>query len=362
MPVAPSFDDLLGQFQAEALAQNAALAFNDGDVTEAQAHGAGAMADAAIRLTVQAFKETFLDGAKGDALAALVDDHLNIQKQPATAAQAIASFSRPTGAGGGGVILAGFVVGSEFDAAGNTVQFSTATDVTFVGAALGPLTCTVDAQIVGAAGNVGIGKINRIVDVGDLFDASIVVTNPAVAAGGNEEESDQELRVRARLFWQTLRRGTLAALEFGALEVPSVRTVKATEDLDTGFVVVVVADSDGASTAQMVSDAETELENWRAAGCSVTVMGGTQLLVDVTGTLIVNDGVDPAALAPLAVTAIEARMRKQVQGEILYLDSIKAAGISVDPDAIDALALSLPATDSTPTVTQTIRPGTITIS
>lgn len=360
MPVAPSFDDLLGQFQAEALAQNNLLAFNDGDVTEAQAHGAGAMGDAAIRFTVQAFKETWLDGAKGDALTALVDDHLNIQRQPATAAQATASFSRPTGAAGGGTLLAGYVVGSEFDAAGNTVLYTTQTDVVFVGAALGPLTATVTAQVLGRAGNVAIGAINRMVD--SKFDNSIVVTNPAVAAGGNEEESDPELRVRARLFWQTLRRGTLAALEFGALEVPTVRTVKATEDLSTGLVVVVVADSDGASTAQMVSDAEAELELWRAAGCSVTVLGGTQLLVDVTGVLVVNDGVDAAALAPLAVSAIEARLRKQRQGELLYLDSIKAAGIAIDPDAIDALVLSLPAANVTPTITQTIRPGAITIT
>lgn len=360
MTVAPSFDDLLGQFQSEALAQNALLAFNDGDVAEAQAHGAGAMGDAAIRLTVQAFKETFIDGAKGDALTALVDDHLNIQRQPATSSEAIASFSRPTGAGGGGVLAAGFVVGSAFDSAGNTVQFTTQTDVTFVGAALGPLTATVTAEIVGRAGNVAIGTIVRMVDV--AFDTTIVVTNSAVAAGGNEEESDPELRVRARLFWQTLRRGTLAALEFGALEVATVRTVKATEDLSTGLVTVVVADSDGASTAQMVSDAETEIENWRAAGCSVSVFGGTQLLVDVTGALIVNDGVDPAALATAVGEAITARMAKQRQGEILYLDSIKAAGIAIDPDAIDALVLTLPAANVEPTATQTVRAGAITIT
>lgn len=359
MPVAPSFDDLLAQFTAEALAQNSELAFNDGDVTEAQAHGAGAMADAAIRFTVQAFKETFLDGAKGDALTALVDDHLNIQRQPSTSAQATVSFSR-TGAGAGFTLSAGFVVGSQFDSAGNTVLYTLDADVTFAGADNGPHAGVVTAQTTGKDGNVGIAKITRVVD--EKPDATLVVTNSAVAAGGNDEESDEELRVRARLFWQTLRRGTLAALEFGALEVASVRTVRATEDISTGEVTVVVADSDGASTAQMVSDAETELENWRAAGVTVVVLGGTVLSVDVTGVLGVNDGVDAAALAPLSVDAITARMNKQRQGEVLYLDSVKAAGIGVDPDAIDRLTLSLPAADVTPTATQTIRAGTITIS
>ncbi|HUS27620.1 MAG TPA: baseplate J/gp47 family protein [Kofleriaceae bacterium] len=359
MPVAPSFDDLIAQFEAEALAQNSELAFNDGDVTEAQAHGAGAMADAAIRFNVQAFKETFIDGAKGDALTALVDDHLNIQRQPATASQCTVRFSRTSG-GAGFTLAAGFVVASEFDDAGNTILYTLDADVTFAGADNGPHSGSVTAEITGKDGNVAAAKITRFVDAKP--DATIVVTNLAAAAGGNNEESDSELRVRARLFWQTLRRGTLAALEFGALQVASVRTVRATEDISTGAVTVVVADSDGASTAQMVSDAEAEIENWRAAGVSVAVLGGTQLLVNVTGVLVVNDGVDAAALVPLVQAAIESRLAKQRQGELLYLDSVKAAGIGVDPDAIDALTLSLPAANVTPTATQTVRAGTITIT
>lgn len=359
MPVAPSFDDLLEQFQAEALAQNSELAFNDGDVTEAQAHGAGAMADAAIRFNVQAFKETFIDGAKGDALTALVDDHLNIQRQPATPAQAELTFTRSSG-GAGFTLSAGFVVASAFDEAGSTINYTLDADVTFLAADNGPHLGNVTAETTGVDGNVAAGEITRFVD--PKPDTTLAVTNALTAGGGNNEESDDQLRVRARLFWQTLRRGTLAALEFGALQVASVRTVKATEDLDTGLVVVVVADTDGNSTAQMVSDAEAEIENWRAAGVSVSVLGGTVLEVGITGVLVVNDGVDAAALVSLCTDAITARLAKQRQGEILYLDSIKAAAIGVDPDAIDALTLSLPAANVTPTAIQTVRAGTVSIS
>lgn len=359
MPVAPSFDDLLAQFQAEALAQDSSLAFNDGDITEAQAHGAGAMADAATRFAVQAFKETFIDGAKGDALTALVDDHLNLQRQPATPAQVSLSFTR-TGAGAGATLLAGFVVGTQYDEAGNSVLFALDANVTFPNGSNGPIAGTATAQISGRAGNVAAGTVTRIVDASTIV--SLAVTNASLAAGGNDEESDQELRVRARTFWLTLRRGTLAALEFGALQVPSVRIAKATEDDATGLVTLVVTDSDGNSTAQMTSDVEAEIVNWRAASSLVTVYGGTALIVNVAGSLIVNDGVDPAVLAPLCADAIEARMRKQRQGEVLHLDSIKAAAINVDPDAIDGLDLDDPAATVTPTAFQVIRPGTITIT
>lgn len=361
MPVAPSFEDLIGQFEAEALAVDATLAFNDGDITEAQAHGAGAMADATLRFNVQSFRETFIDGAKGDALTALVDDHLNLQRSPATTAQAAVTFTR-TGGGTGGTLPAGFVIGSQFDASGDTVLFTLDADATFPNGSNGPIAGSVTAQVAGRVGNVAAGTIVRIVDAKPTNLSTLAVTNAAVAAGGNNEESDDELRVRARAFWQTLRRGTLAALEFGALVVASVRISRATEDPTSGIVTLVVTDSDGNSTAQMVADVVREIENWRAAGSLVTVTGGTALMVDVTGVLIVNDGVDASVLAPLAVEAIRSRMRKQRQGEVLFLDSIKAAGIAVDPDAIDALTLSTPLANVTPASAQVVRPGVITIS
>ena len=120
--------------------------------------------------------------------------------------------------------------------------------------------------------------------------------------------------------------------------------------------------TDGNSTAQMVADVETEIENWRAGGSIVNVVGGTPLLVDVAGTMDVDDGVDRAVLAPLVNAAIAARMKKQRQGELLHLDSIKAAGIAVDPDGINAINLTTPADTVTPTPFQVIRPGTIAVT
>src|SRR5580698_2629854 len=94
MPTAPAFTDLLAQFQAEAQAVQPALQFNDGDMATAQMHGAGAMADASIKYAAQAFKATFIDGAEGDDLTVLVDDHLNIQRNPATPAAVDVTFTR----------------------------------------------------------------------------------------------------------------------------------------------------------------------------------------------------------------------------------------------------------------------------
>src|SRR5215213_7160871 len=123
MPVAPSFDDLVTQFQAEAQTR-ADLLFLEGDVSLAQAHGSGAIGDACIRFTAQAFKETFIDGAQGTALTALVDDHLGLQRQAAAAAQVPVRFTRTSG-GAAGSILAGTTIATAVMQDGSEIRFTT---------------------------------------------------------------------------------------------------------------------------------------------------------------------------------------------------------------------------------------------
>lgn len=361
MPVAPSFDDLIEQFISEAQAQRATLRFDDGNISEAQAHGAGAMADVVLRYAAQAFKETFLDGAAGDALTARADDSHNTLREPATPAQVTVRFQRTSG-GGGGTINAGTTVATAVDAGGHEVRFTTNAPQVVGAAANGPFdiaaTCTVD----GPVGNVKAGSagVTRIIDT--LFDSTFSVSQPADAGGGNDAETDPALRVRSRTFWKTLRKATLAALEQGAKAVASVRVSKAIEDDDSGDCTLVVSDNDGNSSAQMISDVERELEQWRAAGVPIGIGGSAPLLVDVIGTMDVDDGIDRAVLAPLVNAAITARINKQRQGELLHLDSIKAAGISIDPDGINAIALTTPTDTVTPTAFQVIRPGTVSIT
>ncbi len=333
MPVAPSFDDLLTQYEAEAQARSDLL-FLEGDVSLAQAHGSGAMADASIRFSAQAFKETFIDGAKGAALTALVSDHLGIERQTATAATTPVKFTRTSG-GGGGTIPAGTTVGTSTLTDGSRVTYTTDADI-IVGAGLnGPFTIGATAVDAGRAGNVDAATLTQIVDA--VFDSTFTVTNDAAAAGGNEEESDDELRRRARTFWTALRRGTLAALEFGALEVPAVRSAIAVEDSTTGIVTVLVTDIDGNSNLEMIDDVTTELENWRAAGSVVEVSGGTKVVYDVNVVLTLADGVDLVTLSPLVLDAVPARANKLRTGETLYEDMLTAAVVAIDPDGILAV-------------------------
>lgn len=331
MPVAPSFADLLAVAKAEAQARRPDLAFNDGDVTDADNHAAAAVGDAVIRFTAQAFRDLFFDGATDDALDALVDDRCNIQRKPATPAQATIAFSRTSG-GAGGTIPAGTRIGTDFDPDGSQIVFTTDAPVTFGGADNGPHSVSCTAVNTGSAGNVAATKIAKVLD--SLYD-KFTVTNAAPAGGGNDKETDEELRKRAKTFFSTLVRGTLAALEQGALTVPSVRIARATEDPSTASVALLVGDSSGNSTLQMQSDVTIALESWRCAGIVVSVIGGTQSVVTMAIRIAqYRRGLDVTALAPLVAQAVAGRINKLALAETLYLDSVVAAAIAVAPDDI----------------------------
>lgn len=368
MPIAPSFADLIAQGEAELLARRPDLALNDGDITEADLHASGAMADAVMRYAALAFKETFLDGAEGDALTLLVNDHLGLVREAATAAQVTLLFIRTSG-GAGGTIAAGTTVATQHDASGKQVRFTTDTPVVVGAAANGPFSVVATATVTGRNGNADADTVTKIVDT--LFDNTFAVDNPDAAAGGNDAESDEELRRRAKSFFLTLRRGTLAALEFGAMQVASVRVATASEDVSTGLVTVLVGDVDGQSTAQMIEDVEFELENWRAAGTSVTVLGASRVIVVLELVLTVRDGFDVAAAAPAIENAVIARGAKQRGGQTLTLDTIISAVIGTFPDdiskvdftsvTVNGTAQVTPA-DITATASQVLRITSVTVT
>jgi uncharacterized phage protein gp47/JayE len=354
---APSWQDLYDAARAELLARRPELFAEEGDVTDMLLAAAAAGGDYVIGYGAQAFAELFLDTARGAALTALADDRYGLTRLEAAPAVGSVTLSRPTFAAGGGTVPAGSIVATQFDALGQTVEFATTADVTF-GASELSKTAAVEAVVPGAAGNVAIGTVTRIVST--LFDPTIVCTNAARLAGGADEETDDALRERVRTFPLTIRRGTLAALEYGALQVAGVVTAKAVEG-STGIVTVYVADGTGNSNAELDGKVAVELENWRAAGCLVQVASSIPLVQNLTFTVKAKSGYDVAANAAVIQAAASARMAKLTMGEILYLDEIKAAVMALD-ERIQRLTFTTPTADVTPAANEKITAGSITVT
>jgi phage-related baseplate assembly protein len=358
---APTYQDIFNTGKAEAISRRPDLTFDVGDISEFYMAAGAAMADHIVSYVTQRVQATFLDGASGDDLTTLADDRYNIQRLFDTEAQGTVTISRAT-AVSNGIIPAGTVFATAKDAQGNEVQFTNDADVPFPPGTFSQAFVSCTCTQTGVLGNVDVNKITRVV-TGGLFD-TFTVTNPSRFAGGAPQEDDSSLRERCRSFTQTLRRGTLAALVYGAIQTAGagVATASAVEPGD-GTVSLYVSDSSGNSSPGMVTLVQAEIPNWRAAGIPVNVYGGA--LFNLTGidiTLSVRAGVSTTAIAANIKSAIVARLAKLKIGEACSPTLIKQAVGTVDPSGILEVVVNSPAVTVVPSASQLIRTTTADIT
>lgn len=350
---APSAQELYDIAKAELVSRRPDLQVLPGDISDMLLWAIAAGADRVVGFTAERFRATYVDGARGEDLTTLASDHFGLERFEAVQAVGSVTFSRSNGPSApAGTISLGTVVATTKDINGVEVRFTTDADQAWLLGENGSKSVGVTAEIGGKSGNVAAAKINRIIT--SLFD-TFTVTNAALTAGGAEAESDQELRERIRGFNQSLRRGTLDALEFGAKQVQTVHTASASQDA-TGLVTVYVSDEDGNSNADMVADAAAELVNWIAAGITVQVLGAVvYTLTPITITLQVRSHVDVAAITSQVKNAIVARIGKLRIGETATRSAIQQAAMNVDIDNIIGVSVIAPAADVVPTANQVIR-------
>jgi uncharacterized phage protein gp47/JayE len=356
---APTLQELYDIFKAEAQLRRPDLTYQVGDISEMMSFGSAAVGDRIIGHAAELVRDTFIDGATGDALTTLVDDHGNIQRNSGSFATGTVTFTRSVTAAAV-TIDAGTHVATSKTAAQNEVQFTTDSDLTLgIGVASGSVTVT--AVDIGTAFNVAATLVNRIID--PLDEDGFTVSNAAVTAGGSAQETDEALRERFRN--SLVARGgpgTLQGLETGALSVSGVAFATAVEDA-TGLVFIYVTDASGGSTAPMVANVTSELEsNWAAAGAAWSVVGGALSTQPITLSVTARVGVDTNALTDQIKDAVTARCAKLKIGETLYRSMIRSAVMAVDPNNIQEVTVTVPATDVAPSANNVIRAGVVTVS
>ena len=192
---------------------------------------------------------------------------------------------------------------------------------------------------------------------GALWDTSFTITNPVKAAGGNERESDPALRARARAAHETAAKGTLAAVENGALTVDQVSFAVAYNVVNPAdpsalqyAVELVVSDTDGNSNAAMLALVETALDEYRGGGIPVTISGGSPILTAIHVRFTFLAGVDTVTRASEAIDRIVAGVNVHRGGEVLTLEQISAYAMQGGPDVTGVVncRVETPADNVTP--------------
>lgn len=374
---APSFEDLFNIGKAEAILKRPTLGVRTGDISEMLISGAAAMADRLIGWFAERVAATFLDGAQGDDLTLLAADHWAIVRREATKSVATVTFNRASADATSQTIAIGSTVATAVDSQGNDVRFVTTSAAVWAISENGTKTVNVEAVNAGVSGNLSSANLITRLISSPPAGGTYTITASTLPAGGSEEESDEELRDRVRLYPSTLRRGTIAALEYGAKQTEGVSVAKANAIQDSsGLVTVYVSDASGNSTGDTVAVGPTvtddgsmtkkvaiELYDWACAGALVNVTGGAVQTVNIEVEIAVKLGVDVNQLIADIQASVEARVSKLNIGDTLYLSDIVSAVKAVDPDNIVNVEVASPVVDTVPTTPgHIIRPGTISVS
>jgi hypothetical protein len=374
---APSFDDLFNLGKAELILKRPSLGLRIGDISEMLISGAAAMADRLIGWFAERIAATFLDGASGTDLTELASDHWNISRRLATSSIATITLNRASAT----ATAQNFPIGTTFatatDSQGNDIRFTSTQAASWGVSENGNKTVAISASVAGVTGNLlSANLITRIISTLPAGGTYTIVSSTQ-PAGGSEEETDEELRDRVRIYPSTLRRGTLAALEYGAKSLSTISVAKASAIQDgTGLVTVYVSDASGISTGTattigplvvddgtMTKKVAIELLNWACAGSLVNVSGGAVQTVNISVSVTVKIGVDVNQLIANIQDSVAGRVNKLNIGETLYLSDIISAVKIVDPDNIVNVVVTDPVTNTAPsTPGNIIRPGSVTVS
>lgn len=350
-------DEVLSRSAARPAGQRltAGEVYTEGSDINIAVAASSVMAEEVVRQVALRTAAWMLDNAEGEDLDRLVADRYSptIVRKGATPALVTLEFSRVAGALPGAVIAQGTKVRTT-----DGIEFETTAVATFLAGSTGPVSAPAQAVLTGQDGNVAETTITEFLT--QPSDPNITVTNPDVAAGGDEEETDPRLRDRARKFYLAARRGTVPAIEFGALTVAGVRQATAIEQLDdlgrpNGFVSLYIADALGQANSALVAAVEVALLEWRGAGVYVYVSAAVPSYVDIVLRLRFESGYDSTAAFEQVRLAVVAAVNRLAPGKTLTEALITKAiqtvpGVIVLDDAVQA-----PVGDVVPVASQVLR-------
>lgn len=344
----PTFDELYELAKVEVQARNPRLTdFEEGSNLDAIT-GAGAMlADEVIRIVVSRFRRHFVDTAEGDDLDALVWDRLRMKRKEATGAIGVVTWTKGD-PGASYTIPAGFILRGTY--LGETIEVATTAAVAVASSdSEVDLPCQVINR-VGRDSSFPDGVIDTVA-APHTADPGATVTNSDRFVGGRDRESDNELRARFRRFFEALRRGTVGALEMGALSVPGVSYVTVDEGTircgDGGFVRVYVGDPDANSNVTLAAQVVAELEHWRAAGILVVVDGAEREEIPLHVTLFIRAGANRGAIAEAVRASVLGYTDDLAPKETLRISRVHKHAHDAHADVLGA-QVTTPAGDTVP--------------
>lgn len=324
-----SFTENYERYKNWVLSRNPNLTdWSDGSINDILNGASNTAVQELMRILLDRYKLTLLNGAEGDDLEYLAVDHYGdkFARPDATKSLAVVQFSRPNTNAGNVNIPIGTIVKTAPDANGESQRFEVIFGVTLTGTTIN---ASVRNLVAGPLGDVGAGTITQIETA--LTDPSIIVTNLLASSGGSPEEDDATYRETIRRLLQSLKGATATALKAVAEEVPGVELATIIEFVQTviewneatempvgnAFKIarakIYIADANGAANQALIDTVDAELENFRACGVFIDVVGAIAFSLNWSATIQLNAAGPNYATLQNDTTMIVDSMRKYIQ-------------------------------------------------
>jgi hypothetical protein len=347
VPDLPTAAELYDAGKAEVVSRDSRLTdWTEGSALDAIVGAGAVQADEVVQVVVDRFAAQFIDTAEGTDLETLAADRFGLTRLPATYAIGPVTLGRTITAAAV-TIPAGQVFSGTVDGETIEVELDTAVNM---GIGVATATGAVTAAATGRAGNVDVGVIDTVPSP-PITVTDLTVTNGSRLAGGDVEETDDEFRARIRLWFPTLRRGTLEALEMGARSVPGVQfaTVDESTMPTSGWVSVYIGDPEGTGNATLAALVTTEMVNWRAAGVEVRIYAATREMVAALAiTVYIRAGADRTGFETAIKAAIVSYYDNLPVGATEYHAQIESRAVRVSAEQILTADVTAPAADQVP--------------
>ena len=234
-------------------------------------------------------------------------------------------------------------------------------------ASVNSINVPVEATAPGSGGNVLAGTVTTIVGSVLYVDT---VTNAAPFSGGGEAESDESVRTRFAAFINSLSKATKAAIEFEAKRQRIGVEFTITENKNTdgsdhyAYFFVCIDDGTGSPPASLLTTIRSAIDSVRAGGIMFDVVAPTVVTANVAMTLTIANGYDIVSTRGRVGASIAANIKALGLGNTLPYTKLaqwayEASGgvTNVTGITLNSLTADLVATSS-----QTIKPGTVTVS
>jgi uncharacterized phage protein gp47/JayE len=225
----------------------------------------------------------------------------------------------------------------------------------------------VQAVVAGTSGNVTANQINLIVSAIPFVTS---VNNPTDVDNAKNAESDLAYLTRFQLYINSLSKATPPAIE-AAIEsvqdnilynVIENKNYALTEQL--GFFTIIIDDGSGNPPDSLVTAVENIIEITRG----LSIKYGVYKTIPVTATVGANLVVDPAYDASQLVVAVQAALTAYINSldvaAPLAITKLPTVIYQVSPGILNIqnLLVNGSSNDVTPTVIQSIKAGTITLT